>query len=399
MRKEDLLIRRLLSLELNKEQTKEISNKLSPAINWAYLLEKAKEERVAALLYKLFSQTKKTESLIPESIFRHLKNIYLWTQRENMLSLKILKEIFSAFKENNINIITFKGIILAELIYNDLGLRPMRDWDILLRPEDFHKADCILEKNFNYLKRFKLNCSSAISINHYRNSILYNNICSYPKHIHLYWHLINLLPYNDAILTKINMDKIWQNSTIVNLGDIKVRVFSLEHHLIYLCLHALNHGYKPLLLLCDINEIIKKNIDRIDWEILIGEAFDFGLSKQVYYGLYLVSEVLRADIPLGALIRLRPKKQSIFERRFFSSLIKGKSAIKDPNTAFLLNFFFNETLKERIQFTFSALFPARKDLLLIRQAKQRNPSFFVHTKRIKAGLTSTGKCLYSLIFN
>lgn len=399
MRKEDLLIRRLLSLNSNREQKEEINIEISPGINWAYFLEKSKEERVATILYKLFMQTEKIKGLIPEGIFEHLKNIYFWTQRENMLCLKSIKEILSVFEGSNINVITFKGPVLAELIYNDLGLRPMRDWDILIRPQNFREADYLFEKKFSYFKRFRPNQSYAVSINPYRNSILYNNINSYPKHIHLYWHLINLLPYNNAILTKFNMEKIWRDSTIENLGEIKMRTLSPEHHLIYLCLHALNHGYNPLLLLCDISEMIKKNKDKIDWDILTGEAFDFGLSKPVYYGLYSACKVLGADIPPKAITRLKPKKQSIFEIKFFSSLIKGKTAINDPNTAFFLNFVFNQTLNEKVNFTLAALFPPRKDLLLIRQSEQNNSALFVHTKRIKAGLTSAGKCLYSLIFN
>jgi hypothetical protein len=397
MRKEDLLIRRLLAHNLKNEPVEEeISKKIGPGINLAYFLEKAKEERVAALLYRLFSQTKQTKDLIPEGVFKRLENTYFWTQRENMLSLKAMEEIIFAFKENNINVISFKGPVLAELTYNDLGLRPMRDWDILIKPQDLRKADRILEKEFNYLKRFQLNPSYVASITSYRNSILYNNITSYPKHIHIYWHLINLLPYNNAVLTKINMERVWQDSTMANLGDIETRVFSVEHHLIYLCLHALNHGYRPLLLLCDINELIRKN--KVAWENLTDEAFNFGLSRQVYYGLYLASEILKADIPADVLIRLRPKKQGILEKRFFSSLIKGESAIDDVNTAFFLNLVFNETLQDRIKFTFSALLPPRKDLTLIRQTRE-NHSLFVHTKRIKAGLTSVGKCLYGLIFN
>ena len=80
-------------------------------------------------------------------------------------------------------------------------------------------------------------------------------------------------------------------------------------------------------------------------------------------------------------------------------MIKGESTINDPNTAFLLNLAFNETFGERVKFAFSALLPPSKDLLLIRQAEQTNPSLFVHIKRIEAGLTSAGKYLYSLIFN
>jgi len=400
MKKEVLLIRQLLSLRLKNEGAEEaICNRISPDLNWAFLLDKAKQERIAALLYRLFSQTEKMQFPIPEDIFKRLQNIYYWTQRENMLNLKIMQDVLLAFKENGISVITFKGPVLAELAYDDLGLRPMRDWDILIKPKDFPKADELLEKKFNYLKRFQLKHPFTASITPYRNSILYHKINSFPKHIHLYWHLINLLPYNNAILEKFNMEKVWQDSRTANLGDMETRILSIEHHLIYLCIHALNHGYRPLLLLCDINELIEKNKDGIDWNNLIGQASDFGLSKQVYYGLHLTSEILKTDIPLETLIRLRPKKQSILEKEFFSSLVKGESTIDDANTAFFLNLFFNETLGGRIQFTLSALLPPRKDLLLIRQSEQKTPSFFVHTKRIKDGLTTAGRCLYGLIFN
>lgn len=398
MKKEVLLIRRLLGLKLRRApEVKGLSRELSPDLNWAFLLDSAKQERIASLLYRVFSQSQKTISLVPKSFFKHIENVYLWAKRDNMLSFKMMKEIISAFKQNNIEVIVFKGPILAELIYNDLGLRPMRDWDILIKPEDFTKADRLLENKFGYLKRFRLDPPGSIKTSPYRNSILYNNPSSYPKHVHLYWHLINLLPYNNGIMTKFKMERLWHNSAIVNLGNLEVRTLSIEDHLIYLCLHALNHGYRPLLLHCDINEVIIKN--DIDWGNLVEEAFEFGLSKQVYYGLYLASEILKTDIPSKVLIRLRPKRQGIMEKRFFSSLVKGELAINDVNTAFFLNLIFNETVWERAKFAFSALFPPGKDLLIIRQNKEWNQGIFVKAKRAKAGLACAGKCLCGLIFN
>ncbi len=51
-----------------------------------------------------------------------------------------LERILQAFDEAGIPVIVLKGAALAATVYEDIGLRPMGDLDLLIHPEDFSQA-------------------------------------------------------------------------------------------------------------------------------------------------------------------------------------------------------------------------------------------------------------------
>jgi len=379
MQAEELLVRHLVKLNIDQGTTKKIQEILSPDLNWAYFLQKTKDERVCSLIYKALSKIQDAEKILPENILQDLRNIYYSTAKRNILIFQTLQEILQAFKKKGIRTIVFKGIVLAESVYGDIAARSMSDLDILINRQDIKRADKVLE-DFNYTRPFGVKDFSKVSFNLYRNSILYKNFNGYPKYIHLYWHILNLCPYDKDILQKIDMDKIWREAVDINLGGIKTRTFSLCHQLIYLCMHALNDSFRSLILLCDINEFLRINKETLNWSKLIEEAYLFGLSKYTYYSLYVVSIFFGVYIPEFVFKRLKPKRISCFEQRFISSVLKRKTTDMDQCFAFLG---MNETLKDRVLFLSKALFPTRDEFGFIRQKDPNQINCLDYLRRFK----------------
>jgi hypothetical protein len=181
------------------------------------------------------------------------------------------------------------------------------------------------------------------------------------------------------------MEKIWNDAIETRLGDISIRTFSLRHQVIYLCLHALTHLYKPFMLLCDINELLSSQKQNIDWEGLVSEAFAFGLSKYVYYGLYFTKEILGTDIPPDALSRLKPKKISFFERMLIRRVIDESGMVDERYALFFLYLGMNETPAQRIKFVRNMCFPPKNELSIIKQKETFRPSVFDYMQRILFG--------------
>jgi len=155
-------------------------------------------------------------------------------------------------------------------------------------------------------------------------------------------------------------------------------------------MHALNHSYSPLILLCDINEILRLNKAVINWDVLVEEATAFGLAKQVYYGLYVCSEIFDSEIPLDSLNKLKPKKISIFEKKFISSVIK-----REPVTigGTLVYFGMNESLQERVLFLFRALFPSKREMAVIRQKSFSEITILDYLRRVDSALCDVFRSL------
>jgi len=266
-------------------------------------------------------------------------------------------------------------------VYQNLGLRTSGDLDILVKIKDLPRADYILE-SLDYKKPLRFNDFSRISFSAYRNSFLYTKPNSYPEHIHLFWHLINLYPYRSDIAAKIDMEKLWRAAEEIKVGNRKLLTFSFHHQIIYLCLHALTHLYKPFILLCDIHEITRLEKEKINWEELVEESVSFGLEKYVYYGLYFVCRILGADIPEPALSRLKPKKFSFFEQRFIADVLADRVPLNERYRLFLLYLSMNETLSERMAFIYNMCLPPKKELFILKLKDPSAINSFDYLKRI-----------------
>jgi len=106
---EDLLIRGCCHLKIDNNLEEKIVRMLSPDLNWAYFLEKAKREKVAALIYHAFSKNEELRASVPQDVFRELKNIYHSTAGRNLLITQSLEILSARFKREGIEFILFKG--------------------------------------------------------------------------------------------------------------------------------------------------------------------------------------------------------------------------------------------------------------------------------------------------
>ena len=352
--------------------------------SWSYFLRRAHNENLSPLIYKYFLKLPGAKELIPLKIWQGLKDSYYLSLSNNISALQQLEEIVENFQQEKIEVLLFKGLMLAELIYADLGVRPCQDIDILIRKEDFFKVDKVL-RNLGFYTCFALKNFGEIRFSNY----LYFPRKKTQTTVHLYWHLINF-PYQKKIYWSIDMDKLWQKAERIKLGRVFLSTFSPEHQVIYLSMHALKHSFYPLILLCDINEFLRVKKEKIDWKSLIADGIGFGLSKQIFYSLYLSKELFGADIPGEALSKLKPGKMSIFERQLISSVLKGKPIF---NAEGLIYFGMNETWRDKFLFLRRALFPPKAELAIIRQRDITAINIFDYLRRLYFGLRSLGTVL------
>jgi Uncharacterised nucleotidyltransferase len=95
----------------------------------------------------------------------------------------------------------------------------------------------------------------------------------------------------------LEANRLWARMDTVDLAGKKIKTFSFDDLLIYLCLHGARHGWERFGWICDINELIRSN-ETIDWERIYAEARRVGCKNAFGLGLYLVDEFFGLDIPL-----------------------------------------------------------------------------------------------------
>lgn len=389
---EILFIRYCSRLELSAGIKEKIAQLLFSGLDWDYIAGKAQDEQVSALIYKALLKIEGIEKIVPERIFLELKETYYYQAAINTRIYQELENVFQALEKKGVQVIIFKGVALADLVYNDIGMRSMADIDILVKRTDLSGLDSVL-KAYGYQSPVGINDLPCAPFNAQRNSLLYVSGRAGAVSFHVYWHIVNFLPYKKNIAFKINMDSIWQDSCVVSLGQSRARIFSTQHNIIYLCLHAMQHSYKPLLLLCDINELVRSDKEKINWDILTQEAIAFCLNKYVYYGLYLVSEILGAQIPQKVLDDLRPEKISIFEKRFIFSVLNREAVFAGGELTY---FGMNEGAIDRAKFVINLLFPSKNEMAVIKQKRINEVNYSDYLIRLFSGIVYGFKALRKL---
>jgi hypothetical protein len=120
--------------------------------DWRQLLATAEQFNMGPLLY---THLRAAQAPVPTGHWRELKGVYLRHRQTNQVRSGVLSEIVALFEAHSIQMLLLKGAALAHLVYPRPGLRPMRDMDLLVHPDQVWEAQRLLaEAGFNAPQRY-----------------------------------------------------------------------------------------------------------------------------------------------------------------------------------------------------------------------------------------------------
>ncbi len=262
---------------------------LSPA-EWKKLIDRAKRHRVLPLLYSRIRSAMDVTRIPPETRAR-LHEAYLRCAARNVRVYDELRQVLRLLDPAGIPVIALKGAHLAELVYGDIGLRPMIDLDLLLPEHDIGRArQMLVEAGYT---------GSGHDDHHV---CLRRPDGQHPVELH--WSLCS-----PSFPFRLASGPIWDRSEPARLAGEKVRILAPEDLLLHLCLHASYHHLfdTPLRYLCDIAAVVRHHRTGIDWPRLCALAKQSGLDRCAYLTLWSTARTLDCAIPVEVLRELRPR--------------------------------------------------------------------------------------------
>jgi hypothetical protein len=162
-----------------------------------------------------------------------LRQAYRFQTLQSVLQEQEIAQIFAHLRAAGVDPILVKGWAVARS-YAEKGLRPSGDIDLLIRPSQLAAAAELLAaappQNYN----------------------------------------VDLRHREFAKLDDNSMDKLWDRSRLVRVGNSDVRVLGPEDHLVFLCLHMLRHGAWRPLWMCDIGAELESRPAGFDWDLCLG---------------------------------------------------------------------------------------------------------------------------------
>jgi hypothetical protein len=301
------------------------------------LIRTAFREGVGGILYYYL---KKKD--IPSPLLTHLRTYYENTAAVNLIHMAALVQLEEALKAEEIEVMVLKGVSLLDTVYSGIGMRPMDDLDLMVRPRDRKRIANILT-----------------GLGYKRDSRLMHVYKMERITIDVHSHALNIDRIaNRASLFPRGMKPIWESAVpwrkdvrwIKRPNDVD-NVFLLSQHL-------MKHSFSRLVWLVDILQIVKAQDDAF-WKRLHERMVYLKQRRPFLHILYLLHRYFDFKPPEGSGFNDSSKALSGIEKGILELRIQGRPMNRlGP----LLALFSIPTLRGQITFFWETVFPNKEVL-------------------------------------
>lgn len=273
-------------IRFSEVEKKQMHTLLALILDWDLCLRQAMEHRVFPLVYKTLRTL--NNPAVPDYVLQTLRQECRNNALKAVSMTGEMVRVIRMMEDVGIQPLILKGAPLALKLYEDIALRPSVDIDILIKPQEFAKAEKIME-HAGY-KRFEPDLSMTE-----RQTKKYFEKHQHFSYIHperticveLHWRTyhfgVNGVPTSSDLSTQK-----------VDIGGCLVSVMADEEWLMYLMVHGCNHMWFRLRWLSDIEKFMKKNLN---WDKIILIADNHELRLVLHLTLILVNELLVVPFP------------------------------------------------------------------------------------------------------
>jgi hypothetical protein len=296
-------------------------DEFTPA-DWDLFSQMADREGVAPLMYW---KLKDSPVQVPNSTFNLLRSTYYQTLARNTLMYQELERILKALDEVGIPVIVLKGAALAATVYEDIGLRPMGDLDLLVSREDLASAAQIMAalgyKEVISLKDREIDWIVAHELQFKAESL--NNIT-----VEVHWGLI---AGDSDWRSPASLDWFWEQTTRFRLPSVIVAqeayridtsgdylvgnnyggqglILTPSAHIVYSAAHMmLQHGGAKAqsVWFFDLHQLITYYRESLDWDTLLGRASEYEWEPALSSALINIHRIFNTGLPDGLTGKLK----------------------------------------------------------------------------------------------
>jgi hypothetical protein len=270
-------------------------DEFTPA-DWDLFSQMADREGVAPLMYW---KLKDSPVAVPPSTFNFLRSTYYQTLAQNTLMYQELERILKALDEAGIPVIVLKGAALAATVYEDIGLRPMGDLDLLVHRQDFEKAEQIVRSVGYEPTRPELFPGINRKLAH---EISLVGGKGGNTTVELHWGIIA----GDNDQRSPEMARVWEQTEVWRARG-HVLVLSPIMTILYLSAHQiLQHGSDQfrLIWLYDIHLLFRCNGEFLDYDQLLNQAHELHWSSTLFETMERTQERFGTPVENGVFNQL-----------------------------------------------------------------------------------------------
>ncbi|RTZ99167.1 MAG: hypothetical protein DSY90_01965 [Deltaproteobacteria bacterium] len=277
-------------LEMHSVHRRRLAAACEGYTEWDALLHLAEAHGMGPLLNRHIAAAKLN---VPPSFIRGLRLLALRHRQANTINVDSLREILSLARSEGLACLVLKGAALCHTLYPEIGLRPMRDIDLLLDAKDARHLHRLLQK-----EGFAAS-TQPIPPDHFHLPALYQTVGGLRVCVELHQGLYSPIPpYNQSPPFSV----LYRDPISFDVNGITAHTLNNEAMLIHLFQHGFHaplvfEPYK-LISVADIISLVEKEVETIDWDKLRSACPHLFNSLQYFHYMTAWTDQVLTKIPL-----------------------------------------------------------------------------------------------------
>jgi hypothetical protein len=261
---------------------------LEQPVDWKSLSALASRNGVQPLLYQALLRV---AAAVPAAEMQSLKQAYHTNLQKALLLSREFIRILDQLSRLGLEVMPYKGLALAEVVYGDITLRQSGDIDLLIRAEDLPQVRKAVGE-LGYVPHVPL---SEEQEQVYLNS---GYECAFDGAAGR-----NLLEVQWAIQPRFyaidfDMPGIFRRAISVDVAGQSVKTPSQEDLLLILSAHAAKHVWERLVWLCDIARLLQ--LPDLNWDWIGSQAKALGVCRILQVTMLAANRLVEAPLPAAA---------------------------------------------------------------------------------------------------
>ena len=224
---------------------------------------------------------------VPADVLKNLKESFHENTHKNLLLTGELVRIMKLLKESGINVLTYKGPVLAHSAYGNIGYRQFGDIDILTDKAGAQKAKELMNSNgYDLYQHIKADDSTYMKL---ESEFIFINKNTMQK-VEINWNFAGNFFYIPN-----NSNKLFNKLKIIKIHEFKFYTFNPVNQLLALCIHTAKHNWDRIIWIADINQVILT--ENFDWNIVLKKAEKIGVKRILLINLFLANLIFELNLP------------------------------------------------------------------------------------------------------
>lgn len=366
----------MLRVKLGKADEKTLSDFLDGNnIDYDRLLLLMKEHDLENMLHDSIILEKlaaRNPALKPAIVRRARFNLFIFTELIHLVQL---------FRNNSIQFLNYKGILLSKILFNDFTTRNTSDIDILINAGDFLTVrQVLLKAGYEEVYYFPDHYPEYYLLKNREATFRRKGLEGQYIYIEIQW-----APLPEMYGLPYDNEYFFKHAEIVRLSGEELPAVRLEQHLILLLIHhGISDLWRNLKHVFDIAVFMEKTGKILDWQEIFSKVEQWHFQKNAGVGLTLAEEIFGVNIPDNRKI-FRHKKSSAMALTAvltYPLLTKKKKNYFNVNRQLLFADNFYEKIKLIKGYLKTAISPSMIDLENIKLPSRLFPFYFL-TKRLR----------------